>query len=230
MQYLIFSFLLFSIVGCASGRPIILSAELIDEPNIGEVVSADIGDPVLRKGEHYPVPAINLLNPISKDAGLFVGFDIPVQQMLAVYEDENYTYYQATQMIQKELLVGNSPVRGGICVSKKDRSIAKVYVAVGHCGLKIEPDPVLSFATVPIMSELGFLQELLYNGRVGNYVRFLYRDSSQNAEEPENTEDLQHNLDEGNDVVFRGARLEVLSASNKSLQYRVLKSFEDPQE
>lgn len=227
MRYLILLFILFNVVGCASGRPILLYAVLIDEPSIGEVVSADIGDPVLRKGEHYPAPAISLSNPISKDAGLFVGYDIPAQQMVAVYEDENHTYYQATQMIQKELLVSNSPVRGGICVSKKDRSIAKVYVAVGQCHLKIEPDPVFSFTTVSVLPELGFVQELLYNGRVGNNVRFLYRDTSQNTEEPTNFEELEHNLDEGNDVVFRGARLEILSVSDKSVQYRVLQSFEE---
>ncbi|MEL7040791.1 MAG: hypothetical protein AAGL90_04665 [Pseudomonadota bacterium] len=37
---------------------------------------------------------------------MFVGYDIPERQVRAVYEDENYTYYQATQLLETGNQIG----------------------------------------------------------------------------------------------------------------------------
>ena len=73
----------------------------------------------------------------------------------------------------------------------------------------------------------NFRRELLYQGKVGNELRFSYREFSGDLARPAFTQELSFDLNEGNTVGARGARLEVLEASNISITYKVREPFSD---
>ena len=72
----------------------------------------------------------------------------------------------------------------------------------------------------------GFSQELIYNGRVGDYVKFVYREFSAEMARSAFTQEIQYDLSLSNIVGFKGVRLEIVEATNARLDYKVLKHFE----
>lgn len=74
----------------------------------------------------------------------------------------------------------------------------------------------------------GFRQELIYNGRSGDTVKFLYREFSGDYARPPFSQEVQYDLKDGSMIGFKSVRIEVLEASNTRLSYRVLSSFPDP--
>ena len=72
----------------------------------------------------------------------------------------------------------------------------------------------------------NFKQELIYNGRVGDYVKIIYREFSNDFARPSFTQDLQYDLSTSNIVGFKGARLHIEDANNTQITYRVTESFE----
>ncbi len=71
----------------------------------------------------------------------------------------------------------------------------------------------------------NFTQTLMYTGREGDVVKFSYREFSNFMARPAYTVDVSYNLNDGNEITFRDARLKILNASNKSITYIVLNHF-----
>ena len=81
-------------------------------------------------------------------------------------------------------------------------------------------------ATYVDLTQPNFRQELIYNGKVGNAVRFLYRELSGGYLRDAFTQEIQYDLSEGSEIGFKGARLKVLNATNRSITYEVSKHFD----
>lgn len=71
----------------------------------------------------------------------------------------------------------------------------------------------------------NFRQELVYQGRVGNELRISYREFSGEMARPAFTQELTFDVNGGAVIGAKGARLEVLGATNTSIRYRVLQGF-----
>lgn len=224
---IVFSVMGALISGCASVSTVSPSAERIDYPERNTITTANIGDTIVAKGIRFTYPAIGLASSLSKAPGLTIGYEIPVQKLPAAYETEKHTYYQASRMIQKDLLYPDRLIPGGLCVSKSDPNEIKVYVSVGQCSLTPKPKPVFQSTTVTAELAPSFEQQLIYNGRVDNFVKFLYREFSQDKARPAFSQDVQYDLNDGAEIGFKNARIEIVSASNTELRYRVLETFPD---
>ena len=75
-------------------------------------------------------------------------------------------------------------------------------------------------------SQPNIKQQLIYNGKNGNYVKFLYREISQGEYlRPAFSQEIQYDLEEGNEIGFKGARIEVLDATNRTIIYKVKSHF-----
>lgn len=73
--------------------------------------------------------------------------------------------------------------------------------------------------------ELSFKQEFIYNGKVGNSIKFIYREFSNDLARPSFTQDIQYDLNESTLVGFKGLKIEILSATNTLIKYKVLSHF-----
>jgi len=72
----------------------------------------------------------------------------------------------------------------------------------------------------------SFRQELIYNGRAGDSVKFLYREVNNSYIRTPFNQDVSYDLKDGNIVGFKGARLKILDANNVKIRYEVLKTFD----
>ena len=71
----------------------------------------------------------------------------------------------------------------------------------------------------------SFVQELTYNGRVQNQLKFVYREFTDSMLRPGFTQEAQYDISTDNIIGFKDLRLEVLEATNLEIKYRLLKHF-----
>ena len=68
------------------------------------------------------------------------------------------------------------------------------------------------------------VQEFVYNGRVGDAVKFVYREFKNNYARPAFTQDVQYDLSQSDLIGFLNLRLRVLEAT-KRITYVVIQNF-----
>jgi hypothetical protein len=66
----------------------------------------------------------------------------------------------------------------------------------------------------------------VYGGVAGNTVSIFYREFCDETARPAFTQDLKYDLSKGDVIGFRGARFQVLSTTNTSIKFKVLKHLE----
>jgi hypothetical protein len=74
----------------------------------------------------------------------------------------------------------------------------------------------------------SFMQSLIYSGKVGNKIKLGYREFSNNLARPAFSNDVEYDLTESTIVGYKGARIEVIEATNQYIKYQVLQSFNQP--
>lgn len=74
-------------------------------------------------------------------------------------------------------------------------------------------------------TEASFQQTLIYSGKIGNKVNIGYRETSNDIARPAFNNDVEYDLNESKEIGYKGAIVEILSADNQKITYRVLRSF-----
>ncbi|MAD94765.1 MAG: hypothetical protein CML33_04625 [Rhodobacteraceae bacterium] len=71
-------------------------------------------------------------------------------------------------------------------------------------------------------------QRFIYNGRIGDTLKFSYREFTVSGYARDAfTQDVQYDLKEGSIIGFKGARVEVIEATNREITYKVIAYFSD---
>jgi hypothetical protein len=96
---------------------------------------------------------------------------------------------------------------------------------VGISFLQIREEIKYVETSVPIIGKQYVKQEFIYNGRIGNAVKFIYREYLDDYARPAFTQDLQYDLSESNIIGFLGLRIEVIKATNTNIEYKVISLF-----
>lgn len=73
------------------------------------------------------------------------------------------------------------------------------------------------------LGNTGFRRELVYGGVSQGTVSISYREFSGNLARPAFTQELKYDLKEGREIGYRGARFEILEATNVAVKFRVLR-------
>lgn len=229
-----------SVWGCASSpiTPVsTTTSEIIDYPEIGAVVIANLGEKLVAKGIRTTGPSLTVTRMTvfgkkQTDKTLFCAFTVHPSSAfeIGVYQTEfrtaqcfgPFTVHQTnpdgtTGMNCRILTTGN------IC---RDPSDGSYFVLTPHVHAELkEDDSTLEIGTAVIEQEANFVQELIYNGRVDDNLKFIYRELSGNLVRPAFTQEVQYDFDASSIVGFQKLRLEILKADNTNITYRVLTSF-----
>lgn len=80
--------------------------------------------------------------------------------------------------------------------------------------------------TIPRNCDNCFKQEFIYNGRVNNNLKFVYREYVDNLARSSFTQELQYDINDSKVIGFKGLRIDVLNTTNTSITYKVLSPFE----
>ena len=76
-----------------------------------------------------------------------------------------------------------------------------------------------------IYSPDSFKQELIYTGKVGDKIRFTYREYSNSMARGAFSVDVEYDLSESNVIAYKGAVVSISKATNTSISYIVTKHF-----
>ena len=77
----------------------------------------------------------------------------------------------------------------------------------------------------PSFSAQSYQQHLLYSGRIGDKIRIGYRELSGDLARAAFNNEVDYDLGQSTTIGYKGARLEVLEATNEHIKYRVLSNF-----
>ncbi len=89
------------------------------------------------------------------------------------------------------------------------------------CSDNVKPNIV----RINIYTPDSFMQELIYTGKVGDKIRFTYREFQNGMARQAFIIDVEYDLSESNIISYKGATIEILSATNQKIEYKVLKHF-----
>jgi hypothetical protein len=146
------------------------------------------------------------------------------------YTDSAHDCYISQEPVAWGNFMARGSAEGGVCVGTSNPKSIKVIMIEPIGNAFYQPTKPITFekTTYVDRSAPGFYQEIIYNGRAGDLVRFLYREFSNEVARPAFTQDVQYDLREGSTVGFKGARIEILEATNVSIKYRVMAHFPLP--
>ena len=77
----------------------------------------------------------------------------------------------------------------------------------------------------PILSANSFQQTLIYSGKSDTKIFVGYREFSNNIARPAFNNNVSYDLSESNIIGYKGAKVEVIKATNQFIEYKVLSNF-----
>lgn len=211
--------------GCASPKyNYQAEATAVSDPPLNKEVLAQVGEEMVRQGTFYEREAIRLSAP--KKFGMFGYYTMSAGHYVKTGQDANYDYYRPP----------TDGSRGGGTVDKAalsdpweairlDRDGKKIAIVTVFHAYVSEPANGVTRTKVLSVADNSFQRTLLYSGRVGNKIRIGYREFSSNMARPAFNNDVEYDLSESNVIGYKGARIEVIEATNELIRYKVLQNF-----
>jgi len=196
------------------------TTENISEPPKGSINTAYVGDSLLRQGVASRYEGLK----VSAPAKVSWAYTVTPGYLKKVGEDAKNEFYLPTGTPESANVdkAAIADMWQGIMAKKNTRTLCVITVfSASIC----EDNMPFEHTTLNVSSENSFQQTLLYNGRVGDKINIGYRESSGNMARPAFNNEVEYDLSESKTIGYKGARIEVIEATNQSIKYRVLSNF-----
>lgn len=213
--------LLALMAGCASVKynGAETRSEMVNYPEVGRMVTAQVGDHMVRKGAIVQEQALSVTQAVDKatfkiPAGTYkqIGFDNKYWFYAIAGSDGSVTFNGFLTDPPRALAVAKSGPQGELCV-------------IAGMGAKTCYQATYERKTVMSAQAQSFQQTLIYSGRVGNKINIGYREFSNDLARPAFNNDVEYDLTASRTIGYKGAEIEVLDADNRSIRYRVIRPF-----
>ena len=219
IHYAILTLIILICSGCASTGAIVTpNYEYINIPPIDEVQRSELGDTIVKKAKVYSIPVIIL----EKEAIVNPFWTVPPQVLVLRTRSSSGDFYWGEVGVTNFGQLGP----GGIFIQHGSQQLKAFYGDFFGTGKFLTP-PELKYDSIPASGKPSFSQELIYNGCLGNAVKFLYREFIGDIIRAPFTQEIQYDLNESKIIGFKGARIEIVEATNMNLTYIVRKGFPD---
>jgi hypothetical protein len=202
-------------------------------PDLNKSVVSELGDTLVDQGYSSTRTAINVLQDSNAD---YVAWNIFLGKGLyaGMLKDKKYIYYFP---VDAEVRLSSWSVSDGFADGHEvgiavPADTSEVYL-LPWVNLTGSPEiakfregsPQYELTGATETQTASFRQQIIYNGRVGNNLKFIYREFSNNQARAPFTQEVQYDLTESSTIGFKGVRIEVIEASNTQLEYKVLSHF-----
>jgi hypothetical protein len=206
------------------------SPSITDLPAVGEIKTVEVGESLVSKDKQTSIPAIDIEQAIELPAeNLGVKFMLTALSGRYVEKgkDASGKYYEAKD---GKFLENGKPtnIRQGIYVTDSDPQKTEFYALTKNSVPLSYPKNGIPFtkSVQQTRDELSFRKELVYTGIAQNIVSILYREFKDDTARPAFSQDLKYDLTESKVVGYRGARFEIIKATNQGLTYKTLKQLD----
>jgi len=242
MRYiLIISVLVVFLTGCATSPITTLGSvetKVIDDPPVGVTVTRGLGERLVAKGITSSGAALEVLyaTQFNKKEGEASIMTCALTVMPGTFFKRGI--YQKNEVradcygpvnIQKSNADGSTGFNcpgnffiGDICRPNS----GGFFLAVAGGKFDLEQDFAnLRVVNKTITNETNFIQELIYNGRVGDNLKFIYREFSDDTARPAFTQEVQYDFAASKSIGFKSLRMEITSATNTEITYKLMQNF-----
>lgn len=192
-------FVALAISGCGS-KKLAVAASF---PDVGEVATRNIGDTLLIQGYLTTVPSL-----IISEKQQLGDFQIRAGTYPMTSDNKEGKYFEAAFGKDGPEEVQLRAADGKFCIEKACTDLAH---SMGRVAISAD--------------EKSFQQSLLYNGKIGNKVTLSYREFVNGTARPAFTNEVSYDLNDSNIIGYKGARLEVIRATNTDITFKVLSVF-----
>ena len=192
-------------------------------PPVNEDATAQVGDQILHQGTTYQEKAIHLSEEIkfgeSHQYSLTPGDYIRTGDSL---DAGTYAPADGPNAGRVKMAPGSITLQGSFLYSNDDKTIGVItnfYQAVNAKANGI------TRTTRPVISTESIQRMLVYGGKTGTKIRLAYREVWKNITRPSSDVFVEFDLADSKIIEIKGARIEVVEATKKSIRYRVLRAF-----
>jgi hypothetical protein len=212
--------------------------QAVTAPAVGAEALAQVGGTMLKTFKIRNVPALDVKTSHREVTDYRDGMKMAVDIRPGTYEivatDGNGgKYFRAPYGIALSYERFNefrSPetVNGGIFIGR-DGAKSAYWFWSGYTTATLLPTPAVqtSAKTVEKEPDTVFEREIIYTGSSQSTLTLLYREFVDNRARPAFAQELKYDLQRDRTIGFQGARIEIISAGNTGITYRVLSSWND---
>jgi hypothetical protein len=159
-------------------------------------------------------------------------WDVASGVLKKIGEDEQGIFYSSSEFYRTLPTINSREKNlGGVYVPKQSDSQMLVYWSpreITHAFVDKSGETGVIEAVAPVveLSPDNQKKELIYTGVSKNVVSLLYREYQNDMARPAFTQELKYDLAEGRVIGFKGARFEVMNATNTGIKYKVLRHLD----
>lgn len=181
-------------------------------PAIGATSTVEIGEELVEQGDAATVDALILRSDVAIGDMIFKQGTYP----LAVATEEHQLFNRVNVLRR-----GKLSSRGKLFLFARDGASKKLCASRSLCA---EAD--FSLGQTTAFSRTRPRQVLIYNGKIADKVTLGYREFAKSAGKATSSNDVSYDLSESTTLSYRGARVEVINATNTEITYRVVSGFD----
>lgn len=230
LAFLISMALLLSITGCGSPPPLPAQTEFGKRsiqyfPALNTQSTAEIGQNITSSVSVVRTPAVFIAKDISEKVVDPVTATVRAGKIPLFLTNEQGRFFRDSDATFRWLGESVRTDRVGIFVPHDGKSPSVIY----HFTSKF------NFGKIPVAAELAvsekwnkdsFKKELVYSGVSQNTITILYREFIDNIARPAFSQELKYDLSQSMAIGYKGARFEIIKATNTELVYKVIKALD----
>ncbi|MHB8139383.1 MAG: hypothetical protein ACYDGO_13495 [Smithellaceae bacterium] len=194
----------------------------ISEPPLNTITIVQVGDEMARQGKVTEHDAIHVKTPLK--VGAFSAYTIMPGNFKKTGEDEEAEYYM-TYEGNDSGSVAKNPLSDQWISIMISKDISKIGIVTGYHTYLMTEAIGVKRVKKSFTADDAFQQTLIYSGKVGNKIRLGYREFSNNLARPAFNNDVEYDLNESKTIGYKGARIEVLEATNQIIKYKLIQNF-----
>lgn len=190
-------------------------------PEVGTVVEARLGEPLLDQGRRIEEDVLYVMNEFSP--ALYV---VKPGRFIKIGEDEKYEFYKQDVNKGLSIYTGNGSSVSSSASLRIDKNDGEACILRSGDLTICSHEAQYRREKEQRLTSSDFRKTLIYSGRVGNKIRLSYREFSNGIARDAFTNEVEYDLSNGSKIGYLSAELEVISATNTLIKYRVISNFE----
>ena len=223
MRQFVYGSILAALAGCTTLQPYSPSTVVIKAPSEGVVSKAELGDTLMIYAVKEDYDALAIEDSQEYNVCLYM---IRIEDQIA--------YASARTSAGKPIFTAKARSKTlgtwgdwlkTIRIEPSGKDQSKLSLTDPSCG---GPQPFKNSykkTKAVKLEDPAFSQELIYNGRVGNSVKFIYREFSNQMARAAFSQEVQYDLELSKIIGFKGVRIEIIDATNSEITYQVKNHF-----
>lgn len=239
IQYVAVIVLAIIIGGCSVASPVIpmqmTDRKIIDMPEPNTISTVNLGETLVAKGVRTTGEALDVSEVVTFSRPSELDCDFSVQPDTRFFRGRWQVGEEIADCFGPFMFLNtqidgstnwNCPGKvfvGDVCIDKQSGDF---FASRNRKTWPLEQSaaPLVVFEGV-VDSKTNFVQELIYNGRSGDTLKFIYRELSDDMLRAAFTQEIQYDLSQSSEIGFKNVRIEVTEASNTSITYKMLSNF-----